>query len=557
MARVVLISAFDRPVYELGDDVFSMGRLPNNNICLTDALASRRHAEIRKDGDHYLVVDLGSLNGVYVNNLKISEERLAHGDVIVIGECRLLFEDCPEGQKVNHGSVLSTSTLPEDVAPFEPTPAPGLMAGLPGFARPEIVKPLFKTEPNFEIRDLASLDSMKPLPVVSGPDKIESVRSRNFYILYQVARALNSTNSLSELLDQTMTLIFQVIKAERGVIFLYDSDGQLAPVISMNREEGGLPELTVSRTITERAIREKAAIITADAKYDPRFQAGASIVAYNIRSAICVPLWEKGRIRGAIYLDNLMETYAFSEDDLDLLTAIANQVAIAVQHEEMQEKMREHAVLRANLERFHSPDVANMIMQQSRLEDGITNQMEEREVTVIFADICNFTPLMERIPHQEAADLLIEYFDTMTAIVFNYKGTVDKFIGDAIMAIFGAPISHDNDVEQAVLSAIEMMHSTMKFNLGLDDNKKFDIRIGVNTGVVISGYLGSKIRLEYTVLGDPVNVAARLQGIAAPGTILVGEDTYEAVKNIFNFHDKGSRLLKGKKEETGIYEVVI
>lgn len=550
MPRLILVSAPDRPSYEVGGDGFVIGRLPDNHLVLADALVSRHHAELRKDGGRWRLIDLNSLNGVYVNNLKIRDEVLAHGDVITIGESRLLFEDSP--------------ALPSAGGEWRPAPAEcgvlpaaaGLYKNAPGISGPEIIRPLAKVEADYEVEVLSFEEALKPLRELSVPHRAEMARSRNFFILYQIARALNSTNSLQELLDQTMTLIFQVINAERGVIFLYTEAGGIEPMISRHRHGGELPELTVSRTITQRAIQEKAAILTADARYDPRFCGGTSIVTYNIRSALCVPLWEKGRMRGAIYLDNPAETYAFGEDDLDLLTAIANQVAIAIQHEEMQRRMRENAVLRANLERFHSPDVAALIMEQSRLEDGLRKFLEEREVTILFADICDFTPLLEKTPPQNAAELLLDYFDAMTAIIFKYKGTVDKFIGDAIMAIFGAPISHGNGAELAILSAIEMMKKMQELNASRQEDKRFQIRIGINTGMVLAGYMGSKSRLEYTVLGEPVNVAARLQDLAPPGAILVGENTYARAQGLFQFQDRGATRLKGKLTETRHYEVV-
>lgn len=544
MARLILINAPDRPSYDIDTEVFSIGRIPENHLVLADALVSRRHAEIRRIGTQYRIVDLNSLNGVYVNNLKINDEQLSHGDLIHVGESKLLFEaELPK---------KDPTPLPP---PLPPIPGPAFPAGGPvGLGSPEIVKPINQAGPEYEL-EVMSLSSLRGQSI-SAPNRMEPARSRNFFILYQVARALNSTNSLAELLDQTMTLIFQVINAERGVIFLYGEDGALEPKISKNRKEGDLPEISVSKTITARAVQEKAAIITADAKYDPRFQAGASIVAYNIRSAICVPLWTRGRIRGAIYLDNLLETYAFGEDDLDLLTAIANQVAIAVEHEEMQARMREAAVFRANLERFHSPEVANLIMQQSRLEHGFKKFLEEREVTVIFADICKFTPLMEELSVSEAGDLINEYFEEMTGIIFKNQGTVDKFIGDAIMAVFGAPLSHGNDAYLAVNTAVEMMRKLESFKASREKRKRFDIRIGINTGRVVAGYIGSQSRVDYSVLGDPVNVAARLQALAAPGTILVGEKTWTETQDAFSFKDRGTTRLKGKSEETRFYEVI-
>jgi len=553
MPRLILINAPDRPSYEVRGEEFVIGRLPDCDLVLADALVSRKHAVIKESPQGFSITDLDSMNGVYINNLKISgEERLAHGDLVVIGESRLLFSDSPD--KESPALDPFSSTPSGRGSGIEPTPAAGVRVQAPGLGGPEIIKPLSESKP-YDM-EIISLDKGLKSGEISAPNRAEPNRSRNFFILYQVARALNSTNSLAELLDQTMTLVFQVINAERGVIFLYGQKGELEPMISRNRSGGELPEMNVSRTVTQRAIYEQAGIITADARYDPRFREGASIVAYNIRSAICVPLWERGRIKGAVYLDNLAETYAFGEDDLDLLTAIANQVAVAIEHEQMQKRMRENAITRANLERFHSPDVAGYIMQQARLENGLSTGFEEREVTILFCDICDFTSMLERLKPSEAARLLVDFFDRMTEIIFRYKGTVDKFIGDAVMAIFGAPISHGNDAEMAVTSAVEMIKQMESFKATRPENERFDIRIGINTGMVVAGYLGSTKRIEYTVLGDEVNVAARLTDLAAPGAILAGKNTMEYAKQKFEFKSRGETRLKGKREQTPFYEVV-
>ena len=352
--------------------------------------------------------------------------------------------------------------------------------------------------------------------------------------------------------------MFQIINAERGVIMLLNKKGDLdlrsARVRSQNIADA--IEITVSKTIARRAIEEKAGIITNDAKYDPRFKSGASIVAVNIRSALCVPIWEREEVRGVIYLDNLLATYAFSEEDLKLLTAIANQMAVAIRQEELQDKMKEEAIFRTNLARFHSPDVVNQIIEHSKHEEDLRAQVAEREVTILFADICKFTGLSERTRPENLSRLLGEYFNLMSQTVFKYKGTVDKFIGDCIMAIFGAPISYGNDAELAVYAAIEMLEKLRYFREKQPLDMQFQIRIGINTGMVVAGYLGSSQRLEYTVLGDPVNIASRLQDLAPPGGIYIGEQAFQRVRGTFQLKDLGDMHLKGKEKEIRVYMVV-
>lgn len=520
MPRIYSINPPNEINLELTKDRIRIGRLLDNDIVLNDALISRRHCEIKREGDRWKIRDLGSLNGVFVNSLRISEEYLASGDVIVIGNTQLVFED-----------VKSISQ-------------PVLQ-----YLEKELVKPVS------ELGDELGI-SGDPFAIYKKKDLTKE--SKYFYTVYQIARALNSANSLSELLNLSMELIFEVINAERGVIMLVEPDGELRTKSAKIR---GKPitedmEVPVSKTIARRAVGEKAGIITSDAKYDPRFSAGSSIIAYNIRSALCVPIWDQDEIRGVIYLDNLIQSYAFNEDDLRLLTAIANQVAIAIRQEELNQKMKEEAIFRANLARFHSPDVVNQIVQQIKQDRELQHRVEEREVTVLFADICGFTPLSEKLRPEELASLLNDYFNQMCAVIFQNKGTVDKFIGDAIMAVFGAPISYGNDAELAVFAAIEMLKRMEEFRGTLSEEKRFSIRIGINTGIVVAGYIGSSQRLEYTVLGDTVNVAARLQDLALPNSIYIGETTYNRVKGLFYIKDLGLLSLKGKTQKIHTYRVL-
>lgn len=520
MTRIYSINPPNTVDLEFTKDVIRVGRLPENELQLNDALISRKHCEFRKEADRWKVVDLSSLNGVYVNNLRVTDTVLSSGDVVQIGGFHLVFEE-----------------------QLASPPAGAFQFGS------EVVKPV--RELGIELGLEASLEE-------KNQRLARDRESRYFYILYQITRALNGANNLNEILNLGLELVFQVINAERGVIMLLDKKGGLETRAVRVRSQNVTDaiEITVSKTIARRAIEEKVGIITNDAKYDPRFKSGASIIAYNIRAALCVPIWEREEIRGVIYLDNLMSSYTFNEDDLKLLTAIANQMAIAIRQEEIEDRMKQEAVFKTNLARFHSPDVVNMIIEHSRHEEDLRLQVSEREVTILFADICKFTNLSERTRPEELSRLLCDYFDQMSSIIFKYKGTVDKFIGDCIMAIFGAPISYGNDAELAVYAAIEMLEKLDEFRKTLGQDRRFKVRIGINTGMVIAGYLGSSQRLEYTVLGDSVNVASRLQNLAPPNSIYLGEATYQRVRGAFQLKDLGQMQLKGKEKKIGVYMVM-
>lgn len=182
---------------------------------------------------------------------------------------------------------------------------------------------------------------------------------------------------------------------------------------------------------------------------------------------------------------------------------------------------------------------------------------ERRNVTVVFADISGFTTMAEKLDPEELTILMNECFRKLGMMVYRYEGIIDKFIGDCIMAIFGAPVSHEDDPERALLSSMDMQTALEEINQQLSSHlKKLEIHTGINTGEVIAGKMGSDLQMEYTVMGDTVNVAQRLKDIALPGTILVGPETYNRTKHAFDFIQLEPIQLKGKKELITPFEVV-
>jgi adenylate cyclase len=183
-------------------------------------------------------------------------------------------------------------------------------------------------------------------------------------------------------------------------------------------------------------------------------------------------------------------------------------------------------------------------------------EANDREATILFTDIIGFTSLTENMQPREINTLLNRFFSRMTDIVFEYDGTLDKYIGDSLMAIFGAPIEKKDDAERAVSAAIKMRQELLAMTEKTDGNPKFGIRIGINTGHVVAGNIGSPKRMEYTVIGTPVNIASRLESLAQPNQIIIGEETCRRVKGKFKIHEIGLREVKGASEPVMAYEVL-
>ncbi|UCF82157.1 MAG: adenylate/guanylate cyclase domain-containing protein, partial [Desulfobacteraceae bacterium] len=173
-----------------------------------------------------------------------------------------------------------------------------------------------------------------------------------------------------------------------------------------------------------------------------------------------------------------------------------------------------------------------------------------------FADIVGFTHLSESMPPRQINIILNRFFSRMTDIVFSHAGTLDKYIGDGLMAVFGAPMEKEDDAERAVRAALEIRRQVTAMMKKTSEESKFDIRIGLNTGRVVAGNIGSPKRMEYTVIGDPVNIASRLESMAKPHQIIIGEETFNLVKGKFKIQGIGTRKVKGKSSEIMVYEVL-
>jgi adenylate cyclase len=243
----------------------------------------------------------------------------------------------------------------------------------------------------------------------------------------------------------------------------------------------------------------------------------------------------------------------FREDDLELVTVVAYQAALAIERARLIEKARTMESQRRRLLRHFSPDVATLILSHAEMEQDPLAATVCDDVTMLFSDVKGFTGLTERLPPLELAELLREYLSQMTKAIFEEGGTLDKFMGDGVMAIFGVPVPHPDGALRAVRCAERMHRRLASLNLRLPEDRRLTIRIGINTGRVVAGSFGTAERLEYTVLGDAVNVASRLEGIADPGGVFVGAKTWELARAHFRFRDVGERAVKGRTEKVRVW----
>ena len=533
-----------RLTYQIGDNPLTysfasgevvIGRSPECQIVLGDYGISRNHAKVvvGEDGSAR-ILDLKSKNGTQVNGVQVVEAPLRDGDRILLGKFELTFSKALESKVVlDEAKPLSeeAGTIIRSVGELSRllTAAP-----VPG----------------------APLDEKKA-PIVDVQEIEKS--NRILKVLTKVAETLIAVRPVEEVLHQVMDIVFEHMPADRGFLMLEEESqtGRLVPMVVKHRTPGGgEARITVSKTIADRVMHDRVSILTSDAMVDPRFGAGDSIRFHGIRSAMCAPLWLKDQVIGIIHVDSPMLTNCFTVNDLDLLTALANYAAVAVERARLNQKIVAEERKRERLGRFLSPQVASRILAASDTAGAELGAPELREVSVLFADISGFTSMSERMSPSAVALLLNDYLSRMTDVIFKYEGTLDKYIGDAIMAVFGAPIDMPDHAERAIRTALEMQERLAEWNAERKEGPAFRVRIGINSGKAMAGEIGSVNKKEYTVLGDTVNIASRLESsVAKPGMVVVGESTYRMVEDRFEFQPLGSFSLKGKEREVRVFGV--
>ncbi len=512
-----------------------IGRSPECQVVLKDFGISRQHARIVVDDDGVRITDLKSKNGTTVNGVPVMEAQLKDGDRILLGKFQLTFSKSLEGKVVlDEERPLSeeAGTIIRSVGELSKLLSPTTDAGALSAAVAEAKK---------------------------APDAQETAKlNRILKVLLNFAKDLNEARSVDDVLHRIMEIVFDHVPADRGFLMLREEgEARLTPKVVKHRTGGDQDKITISKTIADRVLKDRVSILTSDAQVDPRFGAGDSIRFHGIRSAMCAPLWSQDQIIGIIHVDSPMLTNCFTLNDLDLLTALGHNAAVAIERARLNQKIVAEEKKRERLGRFLSPQVTNRIINTSESQGAELGVPEAKEVSVLFADIVGFTSMSEKMSPAAVSYLLNDYLSRMTEIIFKYDGTLDKYIGDAIMAVFGAPLDMPDHAAQAIRASLEMRERLEEFNAERREGPQLRIRIGINSGKVVAGEIGSINKKEYTVLGDTVNTASRLESsVAEPMMVVIGENTFEAVRGQFECRSLGEKGLKGKDKKVTAYEVV-
>ncbi|MGI9056763.1 MAG: adenylate/guanylate cyclase domain-containing protein [Pyrinomonadaceae bacterium] len=545
--------------------VYSIGRAQENNIVLNDRRVSRRHAQIIAENGGFKLIDgyfVGgeiqrSVNRIFVNGQPQLEKILEPGDLITIGASRLEFERVEEIQppppeiSIEKNGEVSSTVNPAGVK-YDDQPLGHTQMLL---SASEIIGNKQTTGSSFEAT-----------PITPAEIKILRRKAQILEMLYEMSKTLGTVFDLKEIFGQATDLIFRGTPADRVVALLADEtlDGKilgysLYPIALKTRDEkmeAMTEKLTISRTITQKVMREKVALLSQDAKTDAQFSGAESIVSQGVRSTICAPLVTESNVHGVVYADRLDPFATFSQEDLELISAVAAQTAVTVEMVKAHKRLAREEVARANYSRFMPEYVVKQLLENpNSFRLGGANQT----ITLLFADIRGFTSLAERESKnpEKLVGLLNRYFTAMSDIIFAHGGTLDKYIGDGLMAIFGAPTASPLDADNALQTAIEMQKAVESVNreFKAEGISPIEVGIGLHTGVATVGYIGSEQRSEYTAIGDTVNIAARLESNAKGGQILISEATAKAAEKSFSILPQSPLQVKNRIEPISLFEL--
>jgi adenylate cyclase len=487
-----------------GDTV--IGRGNTSDLFINDATVSRVHARVRVTRDKCTVTDLGSRRGVFRNGAAIAEAELEDGDRLMLGDVEIKVEhERDQGVSIRdvdfHFDSAGTIFLPVDSA--------------------------FDTAPSIEA-------------------------GRLLHLMSEIAKTLVKVQPLDDIFICIVDLTLKSIPAEHAILILNDETSGVFVAPVARRRDGSISEqVTVSETVIRMVTSKRVAVLTTDAQSDRRFASAPSIQIRQARSLMCAPLWNQSEIIGFLYVDNPL-SQKFSAADLELLTALAHYAGVAIDEARLTNRVQQEMRRRERLQQYHSAAVVERILETSGSGELIA---QERDVSVLFADLVHFTAMAEAMSPSDVATLLNAYFSRMVDVIFEQEGMLDKFMGDGILAVFGAPFDQPDHALRSVHTARAMRRALAAFNAERV-TRPLQVRIAISSGVVMVGDIGSTKRREYTVLGDVVNTASRIESsFARPDQIVIARSTYDHIHNHVNARPLGYVTLRGRQEPVELFEV--
>ena len=467
------------------------GRSPDCSLEVPDPNASRKHTQILFDGTALSAADNGSSNGTFINDVRLtSAVVLRHGDVLRLGETRLRI------QQTTRSGTDASSIFSIQGDEVEADLSNSIVMSVSDLARRQL-----------------------------GPEQL----SARLAAVMRVAKALLNIDQQEVVYREILDALFDVFpQAERGFLMKGDTADQLDPKAVKQRGRPDNDALKVSKSICRKALEGKSAFLFNDQNAGD-FDQGMSIVSLRIRSAMTIPLILDDNVLGILQIDTADPARSFATEDLELAVTISSIAATALMNADRLDKLTREQATRNNLMRFLPGPLAEQVLS-GNLDIALGGRTYHG--TILFSDIIGFTRLSESMPPTEIVSMMNDYFARMLPCIEREGGSVDKFIGDAIMAFWGIPFDKGEAASSAVQAALQMQNALVGFNSlqRLDDKPDLHTGIGLNSGTVVAGNIGVAERSEYTLLGDAVNTASRIEHAAGKGQVLVSGATLGELK---------------------------
>ncbi len=465
------------------------GRSPDCSLEVPDPNASRQHARVVFDGTGLTLVDNRSANGTFLNEKRLTDPvRLKHDDVFRLGETRIRIQ-ARRGQTDASESVFGFHDSEADL----------------------------------------SQSIVMPMSELVQASRSPDASDRRFAGLLKAMNLSKDIDQLDRVLEGIIEVMFDLFpQAERGFLMLGATAETLLPKSVKLRNSSGTPEAPkISTSICRKALAERAAFLFNDSNPGD-FDQGMSIVSLKIRSAMTVPLIVDSDILGLLQVDTTDRAKSFTSKDLELAAAVSQVASFALRNAQQLLTMETQTRTRDNLCRFLPGPLAQQVLD-GKLD--INPGGKTFSGTVLFSDVVGFTRMSEAMSAEQVVELMNKYFERMVPCIRNERGSIDKFIGDAIMGFWGVPIEHGNSAIEGCSSALSMQIAMLGFNsLAKSEGRPvIGHGIGLNTGPVVAGNIGSSDQLSYTLLGDTVNTASRIEHHALREQVLVSQATWEAL----------------------------
>lgn len=540
--------------YDLPDGITQVGRADENDVVLSGDLVSRKHCRFHVKPTGLVFEDLGSRNGTRLNGEPVrGHVPVQVGDVVAVGENTLSVRQVRDGEQLDTESV--------DV---------GAGGQVKRFGRGVDVREsvLFARD----VRDAGvhkALDAFAPFdlapPPVPDPARASvtdespaeaQLAMRSLLLLYRVAEFLSRTGELQAFLEEACDLTMRRVGATTGVVLLRHESGVMVPAAVRHSKKLARGEVPVSDAIIDAALAQGQALAVADVRDDSRFAQRESVVEYGVEQVLCVPIGTRAPFAGVLYLNRARADEEPLDTLLDVCTAVTQLLHAGIQRFHDAPDFSREAALRRAFERIYPGEVAARRLVEVHQPHGRITSVAEVNATVLVAQVVGLSTVAGKLPVDRLGELLDEWQRLAARHLLSFEGAVDSVGGDSVRAVFGAPTPRHDDAIRAVRAAMSLRDEWERLASRRPPRERFRLRVGLHTGKVLAGVMGTEGRVDPVLLGETADLAGAVCASAEPGQVLLSGRALAHVGARFDVNPLGERTLAGTKVKASLFEAL-